>query len=89
MRLLAVSMIPVALVNFASFVVVTLMLGGDALNGKRIDGHYYLAQHGHLTEVSAAIYRYSLCHAISVIVTHAAAFIVVIRFVASRSKTTG
>ncbi len=27
------------------------MLGGDGLNGKIVDGHYFLSDHGQLTEV--------------------------------------
>jgi len=55
-----------ALVNFVSFFAGCLYLGGDALNGKIEDGHFYLSNHGKLTEVSEGVYRYSQLHALSV-----------------------
>ncbi|MGI4717993.1 MAG: hypothetical protein ACRYF6_06445 [Janthinobacterium lividum] len=55
-----------AVVNFVSFFVGCLYLGGDALNGKIEDGHFYLSDHGKLTEVSKGIYRYSQVHGASV-----------------------
>jgi hypothetical protein len=64
---------PIALINFIVFFVVAMSLGGDACNGTQIDGHYYVANHGHLTEVSLGVYVYSLCHATSVVFTHLAA----------------
>jgi hypothetical protein len=30
------------LANFAAFMVGAIYLGGDALNGKAVDGHYFL-----------------------------------------------
>ncbi|MGJ9417692.1 hypothetical protein ACHAC9_08005 [Massilia sp. CMS3.1] len=55
------------LLNFVSFFVGGIYLGGDALNGKIEDGRFYLANHGQLTEVSEGIYRYSQLHALSVL----------------------
>lgn len=57
-------------VNFVSFFVIAVAIGGDAMNGRTIDGHFYLANHGRLTEVSEAVYTYSLWHVRSVFVTH-------------------
>jgi hypothetical protein len=54
------------LLNFVSFFVGAIYLGGDALNGKIENGHFYLANHGKLTEVSEGVYRYSQIHALSV-----------------------
>jgi hypothetical protein len=59
-----------ALVNFAAFFCIALLIGGDALNGHSDAGHYYLNNHGRLTEVSRAVFTYSKWHAISVLVTH-------------------
>ena len=59
-----------ALVNFFAFVVVALALGGDALNGKAVDGVYYLSNHGKLTEVSRGVWNYSYWHTISIFITH-------------------
>jgi hypothetical protein len=39
-------------------------------NGKIGGGHFYLASHGKFTEVSEAVYAYSLWHARSLFVTH-------------------
>ena len=56
--------------NFVIFVIVAVTIGGDAVNGKAVGGHYYLASHGKLTEVSEAVYTYSLWHVRSLFVTH-------------------
>ena len=58
-----------AIVNFALFVAATIILGGDALNGRIEDGHYFLGDHGQYTEVSPAIYWYSAIHAGTVLLT--------------------
>ncbi len=47
-----------------------LALGGDAVNGKTENGRYYVANHGKLTEVSAAAFNYSRVHCYSVWTTH-------------------
>lgn len=60
-----------AVMNFVAFFVIATRLGGDALNGNVVDGHYFLGSHGHLTEVSAGRCAFSLWHARSVFVTHA------------------
>jgi len=56
--------------NFVAFVIVASAIGGDAVNGRTVGGHFYLASHGKLTEVSEAVYTYSLWHVRSVFVTH-------------------
>jgi hypothetical protein len=63
----------VAITNFASFIVIALLLGGDALNGKEAGGRYFLMSHGRYTEVSKAMFDYSLIHTSSVLVTHSVA----------------
>lgn len=65
----------VALINFASFVIIAQYIGGDAVNGHPSGGHYFLASHGRLTEVSRAVFEYSRWHTISLFVTHSLAFL--------------
>ena len=49
--------------NFAAFAIISGFIGGDALSGHIVDGHYYLRSHGKLTEVSREVFTYSLWHA--------------------------
>jgi hypothetical protein len=58
------------LANFAAFMVGAIYLGGDALNGKAVDGHYFLSTHAHLTEVSRTAFTYSEWHGRSVFITY-------------------
>jgi hypothetical protein len=51
--------------NFLIFCVAAVAIGRDALNGKIVDGHFYLGSHERFTEVSQALW-----HALSLIVTH-------------------
>ena len=60
-----VILIAIGMVNFVLFVGISLLIGGDALNGKEAGGHYYLDSHGRLTEVSRPVFLYSKVHAIS------------------------
>ena len=53
----------VAGVNFALFAVISLASGGDALNGKEEAGRYFLASHGHYTEVTKLFYYVCYLHA--------------------------
>ena len=62
------------IVNFVLFFIGAVYLGGDAVNGKIVDGHYFLMSHGRYTEVSADIFNYSRWHAYSTWVTHPLAF---------------
>jgi len=64
-----------ALANFFAFVLISLYLGGDAVNGKIDSGRFYLGSHGRYTEVSARVFTYSKWHTYSVLVTHSAAFL--------------
>jgi len=52
----------VGFANVVAFFLALLYLGGDASMGKVADGHYFLSSHGHLTEVSRAVFRYSEVH---------------------------
>jgi len=59
----------VAIINFLSFVTIAEFLGGDAVMGHMAAGHYFLGYHGKMTEVSRAVFQYSLWHSLSVVVT--------------------
>lgn len=58
------------IVNFLSFVALSLAWGGDTLRGKVEDGRYYLGSRGRFTEVSESRYRLGRAHARSVVLTH-------------------
>lgn len=56
--------------NFIVFWIVGIAIGGDAFSGKVVGTHFYLGSHCRFTEVSEAIYTYSLWHARSLLLTH-------------------
>jgi hypothetical protein len=60
----------VCMLNFAAFLLVAMSIGGDAVNGRQSAGHYFVASHGKLTEVSRAVWMYSRAHSYSLFVTH-------------------
>ncbi len=60
----------IALINFASFFIISLILGGDALQGFTSDGHYYLKDHGKVKETYAFIWYFSMLHGYSMFITH-------------------
>ena len=64
-----------AIANFAALFVLSLALGGDALNGTVRNGHYYLGDHGRYTEVSKAVFQFSRVQTVSVFITHPMAII--------------
>lgn len=68
----------IGMLNFTVYWFVAVAIGGDAVNGKVADGHYYLASHGHLTEVSRETFHYSLIHSRSIFITHPLALIAAI-----------
>jgi hypothetical protein len=51
--------------NFFVWGVVNSWIGGDALNGRRAHGKYYVAAKGRFTEVSRGVYLYSYAHTVS------------------------
>jgi hypothetical protein len=57
----------VAILNFLSFFVIAVYLGGDASNGRVVNGHYFLGSHGHYTEVTATVFHYSEVHSSTVL----------------------
>src|SRR5438552_15087735 len=62
-------LVVVAVINFLSFVAIAQAHGGDALNGYKRDGKYFVCQHGGCTEVSRNFWWYSYCHAIGMWIT--------------------
>jgi|SRR5580658_4198589 hypothetical protein len=69
-KIIAGILLGIAGLNFIVFVIAAICIGGDALNGRTEGGHYFVANHGKLTEVSRAVWIYSRIHACSVMVTH-------------------
>jgi hypothetical protein len=65
----------VCVLNFFLFLVLSSVLGGDALAGKIHDGHYFLNSHGTFKEVSLFAYQYSKLHTASLFVTQPVALI--------------
>jgi hypothetical protein len=58
-----------AIINFGIFAIFALYLGGDAVNGKIYNGHYFLGNHGRYTEVAKIVFDYSKWHVYSVWLT--------------------
>jgi hypothetical protein len=56
-----------AMANFFAFILDSLHLGGDALNGYAKAGHFFVCAHGACTEVSSTIWHYSYWYAVSAI----------------------
>jgi hypothetical protein len=68
----------IAILNFLLFFIITLVIGGDAINGEIVDGHYYLGGGGRHTEVNYYVFMFSKLHAISVFITHPLAMLSVV-----------
>ncbi len=64
--------IALGLANFLLYTVIYAYLGGDAINGKVVDGQYFVRGHflryleGHESPVSRTLWIYSYLHSISV-----------------------
>ena len=77
----------IAIVNFTSFWITSVLSGGDAINGKVESGKYFIMSHGRYTEASKLFFDYSRIHTYSVWVTHSAAFISALLFYSRRKNT--
>jgi hypothetical protein len=66
--IVAAVIVAMALYGVVTFVAETQHLGGDALNGYVQDGHYYVADHGRYTEVTAEQWELSRAHTIRMLV---------------------
>jgi hypothetical protein len=73
--ILFTSVFTAVLINFILFIIISVFIGGDAINGKAENGQYFLwgysAQKGEkgYTEVNKGVYDYSRWHAYGVMVT--------------------
>ena len=68
-------LIAIGMLNFLAFGIIAACLGGDAVNGRSENGHYFFSSHGKETEVSAAVFNYSRIHVYSVFITHPLAIV--------------
>ncbi len=66
----------IAILNFLLFMVITQNQGGSALNGKVENGHYYLGEHGHYTEVSQAVYLLNQAYEIITLAAFGVTFLI-------------
>jgi hypothetical protein len=55
--------------NVLAYFIVSFGIGGDALKGKVVDGHFYVGHQGKFVEVSEAAYTYARWHGISLFLT--------------------
>jgi hypothetical protein len=55
--------------NVLAYFIVSFGIGGDALKGEVIDGHFYVGHQGTFVEVSEAAYTYARWHGISLFLT--------------------
>ena len=53
------------MINFFAFIMVSVYLGGDALNGYIQAGKYFICAHGGCTQVSSETWHYSYWHAMT------------------------
>jgi hypothetical protein len=68
----------IGFVNFLVCAAVGFVIGGDAVAGHRAEGHFYVADHGKLTEVSEAVWLYSRAHVFSLWVTQPVALVALV-----------
>jgi hypothetical protein len=61
--------ITIGIFNFFLFAAVSIVIGGDALNGGLENGQYYLGGGGHHTPVPYLVFLFSQVHAYSVLVS--------------------
>ena len=57
------------LLNFVALLMISMWVGGDAVQGKVEDGRYFVAEEGRYHEVSATFYRLNQLHVISIFLT--------------------
>jgi hypothetical protein len=65
----------IVIANFFLFVIISMLIGGDALNGHVTNGHYFLTMKGVDTEVTESVFRYSWWHAVLTIGSFAIAIL--------------
>ena len=57
-----------ALIDFILFLAVTFAIGGDGLSGSEQAGHYFVSNHGKLTEVGYGAWLFTRVQAVSLFV---------------------
>ena len=67
---IAVAIIVIAVANHLAACTGAAMLGGDGLNGKIENGHYFVGSHGKYKEVARNEWWFSTVHHASLFVTH-------------------
>jgi len=55
--------------NFVSYWIIAVLIGGDAVNGYAENGHYVLMNHGYETKVSRWLFVYSMWHSVVTILS--------------------
>ena len=86
MKVFAVVLVLIGVLNFSVLVVTSLGRGGSADRDASHDGHFFVSDHGKLTEVSEGTYRFSLAHSKSVFITHAMAMLGIVLLMAVDMK---
>jgi hypothetical protein len=61
--------ITITVINVLLFVLISLIIGGTAVNGKVVENHYYVGDHGEYREVSPLVYKFGLIHSYSLIIS--------------------
>ena len=67
---ICLSVILLAFLNFWAFMLITTWMGGSAGNGKIEDGHYFLGEHGHYSEVSQTLFQRMRLYEYAMFTTH-------------------
>jgi hypothetical protein len=76
----------VGIVNFAAFFCTDIYFGGSALNGYHRDNRFYIASHGHHTQVTERFWTFNYVHGVSTYVTHLAVFVGLAVFLNTRTS---
>lgn len=61
---MAVTVVILGIINFWAFIIISVAIGGDALNGRVIDGRYFVMSHGTFTEVTQTVWIASRIHTV-------------------------
>ena len=65
---------------------VSISIGGDAVEGKSENGKYFVGHRGIFTEVSHGVYQFSRFHSYSIWVTHPLGILLAIVFLRQGNK---
>lgn len=70
----------ITIIHFGVYLVIALIIGGDAVNGYAKNGHYFLRLGGYLNEVSYPLFLYSKIHTYILMTNYALFFLILIYF---------